>query len=329
MCAAAIGAAPAPPTGGADPSRGEALLAKEIEMIRRGRRAEAERSFSRKLAAQRSPRARADLIGSFAVQLFLNAPELDDATSAEVLDHLERAVDAYRLVLGVDAPEVATALVRRAEVERLLHPADPAPWTDMAYEQAYRIRFQRFGGSSPITLSTLIPMAGLRALPSRTKGDPAEIEAAAALLRQVVESAGASTEDEDHQLRAEAQEALERLDAAYGEGQPGGRRPQIMTAGIAQQCAATDLHDAIIFSGEPAALQTLRDRFQKAKLSLMPCGSMLVFPIGGGVDPTPVLDLLTEISAGRMKGVRMGLGDDGDASAASPPGAGVPTPDGP
>jgi hypothetical protein len=94
-----------------------------------------------------------------------------------------------------------------------------------------------------------------------------------------------------------------------------------MTAGAAEQCATTDLHDAIIFSGEPTALQTVRNRFRKAKLSLEPCGSMLVFPIGPGVDPTPVLDLLTEISAGRMKGVRMGLGDDGGASAASPPAA--------
>lgn len=326
LCAAPVALraeAVGPPARIGDASRSDPLLAREIAMIRKGRLAEAERSFSRKLAAQRSPRARADLTGDFAVELFLNAPELDDATSTKVLGYLELAVDAYRLVLGVDSPETATALIRRAEVERLLHPADPAPWADMAYEQAYRIRFQRFGGSSPITLSTLIPMAELKALPSRAKGDPAEIEAAAALLRQVVETAATSMDGEAAKLRAEAQQALERLDAAYGDGRPGERRPEIMTAGAARQCGVADLHEAIIFSGEPAALQTLRDRFQKANLSLASCGSMLVFPIGPGVDPTPVVDLLTDISAGRMKGVRMGLGEDGAASAAPPP----PVPD--
>lgn len=292
-------------------SSAEALLTREIDLIRKGRLAEAERSLSRKMVAQRSPRDRADLIGAFATQLFLNAPRLDDPTSAKILDYLDRAIDAYRVVLGIDHPDVATALTRRAEVERLLHPADPAPWTDSTYQQAYRIRFKHFGGSSLVTLSTLIPMAELKALPSRANGNPAEIEAAAGLLRRVIEEAALSREDGADALRAEALEALKRLDGAYGDGRPGAPRPQVMTAGAAQQCATLDLRDAILFSGQPGPLQLLRDRFAKAKLPLRPCGSMLVFPLGPGVDPTPVLDLLTDISTGRMKGVRMGLGDDG------------------
>lgn len=296
----------------------ETLLAREIELIRKGRLAEAERSLSRKMVAQRSPRERADLIGAFATQLFLNAPKLDDPTSAKILDYLDRAIDAYRVVLGIDHPDVATALTRRAEVERLLHPADPAPWADAAYQQAYRIRFKHFGGSSLVTLSTLIPMAELKALPSRANGNPAEIEAAAGLLRRVIEEAALSRDEGADALRAEALEALKRLDGAYGDGQPGAPRPQVMTAGATQQCATLDLRDAILFSGEPGPLQLLRDRFAKAKLALRPCGSMLVFPLSPGVDPTPVLDLLTDISTGRMKGVRMGLGDDGGIPPTQP-----------
>lgn len=301
----------------------ETLLTREIEMIRKGRLAEAERAFARKLTAQRTPRARADLMGAFAIQLFQQAPALDDATSARVLDYLERSVDGYRLVLGTDHPEVATALIRRAEVERMLHPDDPALWTDLAYQQAYRIRLQRFGGSSLATLSALIPMAELKALPSRSKNDPAEIEAAAGLLRQVIEGTALSQDSEAEALRSDALAALKRLDSVYGAGGPGAQRPQIMGNGAAQQCADTDLSDAIIFSGEAAALQTLRDRFRKARLNLKPCWSMMVFNLGPGVDPSPVLDLLTDISAGRMKGVRMGLGSD---SAATPPPPPLPEP---
>ncbi|WP_347271206.1 hypothetical protein [Rhizorhabdus histidinilytica] len=296
-------------------------LDREIAMIRKGRLDEAERLLSRDMAAERSPRVRADLLAAFATQLFLNAPKLDDPTSALVLDYLDRVVNAYRLVLGAGDPEVATALIRRAEVERLLHPDDPAPWTDSAYQQAYRIRFERLGATSPVTLGTLIPMAELAALPSRSQGDPAKIEAAAAMLRQAVEGTAAVQDDSARVVHAEALATLQRLEAVYGAGRPDGPRPQIMTAGAARQCAGVDLNDAIIFSGEPAPLDLLRDRFGKAGLILLPCGSMLAFPLGPGVDPTPVLDLLTDISAGRIKGLYMGLRNPSETPASLPDGA--------
>jgi len=308
---AKLSASPAASEGETEAStRNEALLAREIALIRKGRLAEAERSFSRKLAAQGTPRERAELMGAFAMHLFQQTPTLDDPTSAKVLDYLERSVDGYRLVLGADHPEVATALIRRAEVERLLHPENPAPWTDLAYQQAYRIRSQRLGLSSLVTLSTLIPMAELKALPSRAKGNPAEIEVAADLLRQVIEGAAAVKDSEAQAgpLRSDATEALKRLDVAYGGGEPGARRPRIIAAPL--PCAAAGLSDAIIFSGAPGPLQSLRESFRKARLEIEPCGPAMVFRLGPGVDPSPVLDLLTDISAGRMKGVRMGLGDE-------------------
>lgn len=297
---------------------GKPVLEREIAMIRKGRLKEAERLLSRSLAAERAPRARADLIAAFASQLLMNAPELDEPTSAVLLDYLDRAVNAYRLVLGGSDPEVATALIRRAEVERLIHPDDPASWADLAYQQAYNIRFQRFGAVSPVTLGTLIPMAELAALPSRTQGDPVKIEAAAALLRQAADGAARSQDDRARAVRADALDTLQRFDAVYGAGQSDGPRPQIMTAGAASQCAGVDLNNAIIFSGEPTPLDMLRARFLKARLALLPCGSMLAFPLGPGIDPTPVLDLLTDISAGRIKGLYMGLRDADEMPAAPP-----------
>lgn len=320
LCLVSPGASAAEeaPTVAEAPPDAASRLDREIAMIRKGRLDEAERLLSRDMAAERSPRVRADLLAAFATQLFLNAPKLDDPTSALVLDYLERAVDAYRLVLGAGDPEVATALIRRAEVERLLHPDDPALWTDSAYQQAYRIRFERLGATSPVTLGTLIPMAELAALPSRTQGDPAKIEAAAAMLRQAAEGTAASQDDAARAVHAEALETLQRFEAAYGAGRSDGPRPQIMTAGAARQCVGVNLDDAILFSGEPAQFAMLRDRFARAGLALLPCGSMLAFPLGPGIDPTPVLDLLTDISAGRIKGLYMGLRNPDETPAPSP-----------
>jgi len=303
--------------------RAATLLVGESELIRKGRIKEAERSLSRKMAAERRPQDRADMIEAFGIRLFTDSPLLDETTAALALDYLERAVDAYRLVLGVDHPEVASAMVRRAEVERLLHPADPAPWVDLAYEQAYRIRYRRLGPASPLTLSTLIPMAELKAL--RSKGDPAAIEAAAALLHQAADGAGPAGGAEAEAVRSDALAQLRRLDESYGAGQPGGPRPQILTGGGTIRCGAGDLNDALVFSGEATALDKLRAQFRQAGLDLKPCGPMLFLELGGDVDPSPVIDLLTDISAGRIAGVRMGLSESG---ADTPPQT-SPTPDEP
>lgn len=290
------------------------LLRDPIALARKGRLKEAQRAFERKLATQKTPIARADLIEAFGVELYGTADPNQRTMIEASLDYLVRGADAYRLIFGSDHPELATALVRQAEVERQLRPDNPDPSADIAYESAYRIRLAKFGATALPTLSTLIPMAQLKALPSRADGDPDKIESAAALLRQVADATADSGEPEAMTLHADAMQALQALDAAYGAGQPSGRRPQILLPNISQGCGAGGPEDVMVFSGDADALRVVRERFAKARLITRPCGAALLFPLGPGVDPFPVLDLLNSISAGRMKGVRVNL-IEGDKAA--------------
>lgn len=296
-----------------DTLRMAALVRDPIALARKGRLKEAQRVFDRRLALQKTPIARADLIEAFGVELYGAADPNQRAMIEASLDYLTRGADAYRLIFGNDHPELATALVRKAEVERVLRPDNPHPSADIAYESAYRIRLAKLGPTALPTLSTLIPMAQLRALPSRADGDLDKIESAAALLRQVVGATAGSASPEAMILHADAMQALQALDAAYGAGQPSGRRPQILLPNISQACGAGGPDDIMVFSGDADALRIVRERFSRARLITRPCGAALLFPLGPGVDPSPVLDLLSMISAGRMKGVRVNLveGDKG------------------
>lgn len=282
------------------------MVAREVDLARRGRMAEAEHALARRIGASRDARGRADLLEAFAIGLYAAAPSLDHAMTAKALDYFGRAPEAYRQALSRDDPEVATALVRRAEVERIVHPDDPQRWADDAYQQAFRIRSARLGPAALTTLSTLIPMAELMVLPSRARGDGTAVEAAASLLRQVIEGATRSAEQGAERLRIDAFDVMQRLQAVYG-GIPG---PSQRTATSIQPCRDRIGADALVFSGRADALESLERRFRQARLSLQPCGSALVFELAPGVDPSPVLDLLTDIAAGKVRGVYMGLSED-------------------
>ncbi|KKC24503.1 hypothetical protein [Sphingomonas sp. SRS2] len=291
-----------------DGARMKLLVKDQIALARKGRLKEAQRSLDRKLAAQKAPLARADLIEAFGVELYGATASVEQRAAIEAsLDYLSRGVDAYRLLLGNDHVEVATALVRRAELERLLRPENPRLSTDVDYQTAYRIRIAKLGANAPITLSTLIPMAQLMALPSRANGDPDKIEGAAALLRQVIDGTAGSDDPQMRALHAEAAATLQELDTAYGAALPSGRRLQLLIPNAARACGAASADDVMVFSGDSDGLRVIRQRFAKARLSLRPCGDLLLFTLSPGTDPSPVLDLLGDISAGRMKGVRMNL----------------------
>lgn len=311
--AAAAGAETEQGTQRLDAGRMAALVKDPIALARKGRLKEAQSAFERKLAQQKIPILRADIIETFGIELFTAADPNQRAMIETSLDYLRRGADAYRLILGNDHPELATALVRQAEVERVLRPDNPDPSADIAYQSAYRIRLAKLGATALPTLSTMIPLAKLQALPSRANGDPDKIESAAALLRQVVDATADSTDPEAAILHADATQALEALDAAYGAGQPSGRRLQILVPNIPRTCGAGGPEDIMVFSGDADALRIVRERFAKARLVTRACGAALLFPLGPGVDPSPVLDLLNMISAGRMKGVRVNLieGDRG------------------
>lgn len=310
LCATRAAANPSTPADQPrlDAARMETLVSEQISLVRKGKLREAQRSLDRKIAMQKTPLDRADLLEAFGVQLYDATPTLEQRNLLEAaLDYLARAAMAYRMLLGNDHPDFATALVRQAEMERLLQPEEPSLSTDVAYETAYRIRAARLGANALATLSLLVPMAQLKALPSRANGDPDKIEGAAGLLHQVLDATSGSLDPQASALHVEAVQALQTLDAQHGGGLTGGRRPRILAAGVTAACRETSMDDVMAFSGEASALQVVRDRFAKARLKLRPCGAALLFPFTPGVDPSPVLDLLTDISAGRMKGVRMDL----------------------
>lgn len=291
-----------------DAARMEALVKEQIVLVRAGRLKDALRSLDRKIAMQKTPIERADLLEAFGAELYRTEASLDQrATIETALDYLARAAMAYRLVLGNDHPELATALVRQAEMERLLRPQEPGLSADVAYETAYRIRATKLGPRSFVTLSTLIPMAQLKALPSRAKGNPDKIEDAATLLRQVLEATAGSSDLQARALHADALEALQALDNGSGGRSVAGHRFPSLSSDAVRACRTASPDDVMLFSGEAGALRLVRERFAKARLTLLPCGPLLLFPFTPGVDPSPVLDLLSDISAGRMKGVGMNL----------------------
>ena len=308
-------AASAEPPARLDAARMAALVTDQIALVRKGRLKEAQRSLDRKIAAQKTPLDRADLLEAFGVELFATAASLGQPAATDAArDYLARAVLAYRLLLGNDHPELATALVRKAEVERWVRPQAPDLSTDVAYETAYRIRATKLGTTAVTTLSTLIPMAQLKALPSRANGDPEKIEAAAGLLRQVLDGTRGSTDPAALALNADATQALQALAAEHGAARISGRRLDILIPEVAEACGAVSPDDVMVFSGEASALRVIRDTFAKARLTLRPCGALLLFPFIPGADPSPVLDLLSDISAGRMPGVRMNLIEGSKAS---------------
>jgi hypothetical protein len=308
LSAGAAAAASADQAPRLDAARMEALVKEQIVLVRAGRFKDALRSLDRRIAMQKTPLERADLLEAFGAELYRAEASLDQrATIETALDYLARAAMAYRLALGNDHPELATALVRQAEMERLLRPQEPGLSADVAYETAYRIRATKLGPRSFVTLSTLIPMAQLKALPSRAKGDSGKIEDAATLLRQVLEGTAGSSNPQARALHADALEALQALDSGSGGRSVAGRRSQSLPPAAAKTCDAAWPDDVMLFSGEAGALQLVREKFAKARLTLLPCGAMLLFLFAPGVDPSPVLDLLSDISAGRMKGVSMNL----------------------
>ncbi|MGC6331329.1 hypothetical protein [Rhizorhabdus sp. FW153] len=300
---------------GAEPGRSEAEAAvapadippKEAALVRAGKVSEARRLYLRRTGKVRKIDARSEAAQRFALFVYRESPALSDETGAIILDLLQEAVDGFRLSLGVDAPEVATALMQRAEVERLLNAEDPAAWTDIAYQQAYRIRYARLGPSAPETLAALISLAEIQALPSRVGDDPASVESVADVLRQVMLLTRSASDEEALALRQDAERALARLESRYGGQTMRGRRPRIAAAQASAACPAASLQDSIVLSGETAGLQGVRTRFRKAGLDLQPCGALLIFPLGPGTDPTPVLGILSDISAGRVPGVTIGL----------------------
>ena len=149
-------------------------------------------AFDRVLAAMRArPGVRsvqvADLLTAFGVGLYNFGMERNDQPIKEAaIPYLEAAIPAYRGAFGDDHPEVAVALNSYADAQWQLHQDNPPEGVDASREEAHRIQSAASGPRSIHALATLRYLAVLKGHPSRTRGDPARIEAAAALFRQLI-----------------------------------------------------------------------------------------------------------------------------------------------
>jgi tetratricopeptide (TPR) repeat protein len=164
-----------------------ALTAGPAGLIGRGRVAEAERAFEALLARQPpGTPAVSDHLTSFGLALFMAE---DRNVRLRSIAYFRRAVAAARATFGPNHPELALTLNTYADAQTVLWPDDPPREADAALTEAYRIRLAALGAGNMETLANLIALADVTGLPSRTGGDGARIEAAAALYREAVRNA--------------------------------------------------------------------------------------------------------------------------------------------
>lgn len=165
------------------------LVAGPMALVRDGRVGDAERAFEGivQAAARRHGNGSvevADRLTAFGVLIYIEGLNSGDVEMRRLsLPYLQRAVEAYRAAFGPSHPEVAVALNSYADVQTALNSDDPPPSAEAALEEAYDIRLSSLGPSNPETLASLLGLAEIRSAPSRTRGDPARIAAAAAMFR--------------------------------------------------------------------------------------------------------------------------------------------------
>lgn len=130
----------------------------------------------------------ADHLTAFGLALFTQPePEpLQAEMKRRSLLYFRRAIPAYRAVFGPDHAEVALAIGTYADGALRIAPEDPPRDLDAALDEAHRIYAARHGATDLVTAVTLLRLAAVRGAPSRTNGDPAAIEAAAAVYRRTI-----------------------------------------------------------------------------------------------------------------------------------------------
>jgi hypothetical protein len=201
--------------------RMDQLASAPLAVVRRDGLPAGRVAFERLLARTRARRgagsvAAADLLTAFGVGLYGLGFTTDDRQMKEAsLLYLDAAVPAYRLAFGAAHPEVAVALNSYADVLQALNEDDPPQRVEDALEEAYRIRLAALGPANLETLANQRHLAEIRGLPSRTRGDPARIEAVAETLRQVIARAP-NDERLLHDSAPAAHAALARMYAQNG-----------------------------------------------------------------------------------------------------------------
>jgi tetratricopeptide (TPR) repeat protein len=189
---APVASASSEPTDRLTQERMAELVAGPMAIVERRGLVAGKASFDRALAAMRARHGAnsvqvADLLIAFGVGLYNFGMERDDQPIKEAaIPYLEAAIPAYRAAFGDAHPEVAVALNSYADAQSELHRDNPPASVDSAREESYRISSAASGPTSVQALATLRYLAVLKGHPSRTRGDPARIEAAAALFRELI-----------------------------------------------------------------------------------------------------------------------------------------------
>jgi hypothetical protein len=241
------------------PERMAALVSVPMSIVETDGLPAGKAAFERLLAAARVAHGErsvevADLLTAFGVGLYTFGQDSEDRRIGEAsIAYLEAAIPAYRAAFGDAHPEVAVALNSYADVQSALHENDPPQSAETALEEAYRIRLGAFGPTNIETLASLRYLARARGLPSRTRGDPARIEAAAGLFRQLI--ARSSNDAQPRYLSAPyGRTALARMCARNG--MAGEAREQLRLA--AEQAARWDETERCAFvAGETAEIESI------------------------------------------------------------------------
>ena len=178
--------------------------------------AAAQRQFEAQLERSR-PQDAPDLLTAFGVGLFTRGLETDsEPLLRAAVPYLERAVPATAGRFGPEHAETALALTTYADALRKLSPDDPPRAADEAYARAYRIRARTLGTGNAETLYSLLRLAQVKGLASRTGGDPARIAEAAALFEAVVRGREANPHQPESESPENARFALIEMYVANG-----------------------------------------------------------------------------------------------------------------
>jgi tetratricopeptide (TPR) repeat protein len=185
----------------------------------------------------------ADTLGAFGVLLYSdNISGSDDRLRRMAVPYLARAVAGYKAAEGPLHPDVAVALNDLADVLRRLDPDTPPLEADAALAEACGIRLASLGPYNAETIANLAYLGEVEGLPSRTGGDPAKVDKAAALFQQAIEAVakGRTAKPEDlawirmalarmYLLNNRLREALQAFDLAMNvalQSEPAGVHPQ-------------------------------------------------------------------------------------------------------
>ncbi|HEX8192029.1 MAG TPA: hypothetical protein VF552_03950 [Allosphingosinicella sp.] len=169
------------------------MVARPARLLDRGDLAGAEAAFEEVLARPvprggRSDVAEADRLTAFGLALFMRDEDAPRAAETKrlSLDYFRRAVPAYRAAFGRNSLEVALAIGTWAHAALDVHPDDPPAGIEAELADAHRIFTAAYGRNDAAAAATLLRRAQVLGAPSRTRGDPAAIAAAAALFRETM-----------------------------------------------------------------------------------------------------------------------------------------------